>query len=233
MNLLTIRNESRKKSGVNAADYSNAQVLADANQAMYVLAGILANLQEDFYEEQNVKFNLVQNSSLYSLPTDFMAFKQLRLAYTTPSAPGDYRIATSYKPTDVHSVTIDEENIPTSNPIVDITNNYMRIKPKPTSAVTNGGLLFYIAMPSALVNTGDVPNIPLQYHDLLAIYSAKEQTFKFEKWQKHSRLQTEWNTKIGELTQVLADRDLNAPVRFKAPQEVGGYNDNRGNIREL
>lgn len=224
MNVLTIRTEARKKSGVNAADYSNAQVLSDANQAYYTLAGILANLEEDFFEEQNVKFNLALNSSLYSLPTDFIAIKQVRLAYSTPSVPGDYKIATSYDPTEVHDVSIDEENIPTSNPIFDITNNYVRIKPKPTSAVANGGIIFYIAMPSALANTGDTPILPIQYHELLAIYSAKEMTFKYEKWQKHTRLAGEWNTKIGELQQVLADRDRNKPLRFKAPQEIGGFN---------
>lgn len=224
MNLLTIRAQARKKSGVNVADYSNSLLDADANQAYYTLAGILANMDEDFFEEQNVKFDLQLNSSLYSLPTDFIAMKQVRLAYTTPTSPSDYKIATTYGPEDIHTVSIDEENIPTSNPIYDITNNYVRLKPKPTSQVTNGGLLYYIAMPSALTNTGDVPILPLQYHDLLAIYCAKEMTFKYEKWQKHTRLESDWNNKIGELQLVLAERDRNDPLRFKAPQEIGGFN---------
>ncbi len=227
--VITLRSEARKKSGVNANDYSNAQILADFNQAYYTLAGILANLEEDFFEEQRDKFSLIGNSGLYSLPTDCIAVKQIRLAYTTPTTDSDYKIATSYDPTEVHTVSIDEENVPTSNPIVDITNNYFRIKPTPTSSVTNGGKIWYIAMPSALTNTGDTPVLPSQYHDLLALYSAKEMTFKFEKWAKHTRLAAEWNGKIGELTQILADRDRNRPLRFKAPQELGSVN----NVREL
>lgn len=222
--VITLRNESRKKSGINSTNYSNAQVLADMNQAYFVLAPYLAYLQEDFFEEQRVLFNLIANSGLYSLPTDCMNFKQLRLAFSTPSSDNDYKIAQSYDPTDVHFIPLDETNVPTTNPIVDITNNYFRIKPKPTASVTNGGMLYYIAMPSALVNTGDTPVLPLQYHDLLAVYSAREQTFKYEKWQKHTRLDKQWSDKIAELEQLLADRDQNKIIRFKAPQELGGFN---------
>lgn len=221
-NVITLRALSRKKSGVNSTDYSDATVLADFNQAYYTLAGILALLGEDYFEEGRDKFDLVANSALYSLPSDFIALKQLRLAYSTPSSDGDYRVSTGRDVTDVHFVPTEEANIPITNPIHDITNSYIRIFPKPTTAVTGGGMLFYIAMPSALVNTGDVPVLPIQYHELLAVYSAKEQTFKYEKWSKHERLEREWNTKIAELQQTLADRDQNKPVRFKAPQELGG-----------
>lgn len=231
-NVITLRNLSRKKSGINSSDYSDATVLADFNQAYYTLAGILALLGEDYFEEGRVRFSLVQNSGLYSLPTDFIALKQLRLAYSTPSSDADYKVSTGRDVTDVHTVSIDEGNVPNTNPVHDITSNYIRIAPKPTTDVTNGGMIFYIAMPSALVNTGDVPIIPLQYHELLATYSAKEQTFKYEKWAKNERLEREWNNKIAELTQTLSDRDQNKPVRFKAPQELGGML-NRQIPREL
>lgn len=219
-NVLTLRNQARKKSGVNSTDYSNADVLTDLNQAYYTLAGYLANMGETYFEEQNDKFDLVQNSALYSLPTDCIAVRQVRLAYTAPTGPSDYRIATSYDPTAVHNVAVDEENIPTSNPIINITNNYVRIKPTPTSNVTAGGKIFYIAMPSALVNTGDTPVFPIQYQDLMSIYAAMEMTFKYEKWKKYKELSTIWNTKIGEMQQVLADRDSNKPVRFESPLEA-------------
>lgn len=215
MNVITLRNRARRKSGVSSSDYADSSLLEDFNQAYYTLAPIIANLDEDFYEEQNTKFDLALNSSLYSLPTDCIAVKQLRLAYSTPSSDSDYKVATPYGPEDVGIVSVDEENIPTNNPIYDITNNYIRLKPKPTAAVTNGGKLWYIAMPSALVNTGDSPVLPIQYHEIIANYGAAQMAFKYEKWNKYKVLDKAWNDKLAELSEVLADRDRNKPVRFK------------------
>lgn len=182
-------------------------------------------MDEGFFEEQNDKFDLAQNSSLYSLPADFLAMRQLRLAYSgSPSSPSDYKISTAYDPTDIHLVSADEENIPTANPIHNITATYIRIKPTPTQAVTNGGRIFYIAMPSALVNTGDIPNLPVQYQALLAEYGIIQMAFKYEKWNKHDRAEKKWNTAIGELMEVLADRDRNKSVRMKSPLEIGPPN---------
>lgn len=230
-NLLALRTSARKKSGVSATDYSNSDLYAEFNQAYYTLAGLLANLEEDFFEEQRVRFNLVGNSGLYSLPQDCIAVKQLRLAYSTPSTDADYRIATPYDQTDVHDISIDEVNTPITNPIYDIVGNYYRIFPKPATSVTDGGKLSYIAMPSALVNTGDTPVIPLQYHDLLSDYGAAQMEFKYEKWKKYDRHMLKWNEKIAELTQILADRDRNKPVRMKSPLEIPAQL--RNNRREL
>src|SRR5690348_14461043 len=190
LNVLALRNRARRDAGVSSSDYSNSELLEDFNQGYMELAVLLANLGEDYFEEQNVKFDLVANSGLYSLPTDILAFKQLRLAFSgTPLSPSAYTIADIYDPSDVHDISADEESTPTSNPIVDITGNYMRIKPKPTNAVSNGGRLAYIAMPSSLVNTGDVPVIPLAYQKKIATYGAMKMAFKFEKWNKHARLE--------------------------------------------
>ena len=222
LTLLKLRAQARGKAGVSVNDYSNSLLDDQINIAYVQLATLLANLGEDYFEEQNVKFDLVENSGLYSLPTDFMAFKQLRLAYSgTPLSPSAYVIATPYDPSDVHDISADEESVPVSNPIVDLTGNYYRIKPKPTQAVTNGGRLYYIAAPSALANTGDIPVIPIAYQDKLAVYAAKEMAFKYEKWNKYNRLQKEWDQTMLELQDRLSDRDLNRPLMFKTPFEAG------------
>lgn len=220
LNLLKLRAQARSKSGVNANDYPNALLDDQLNIGYVALATYLATLGEDYFEEQNVKFDLIANSGLYSLPVDCMALKGVRLAYSgTPLSPSAYVVATSYDPSNVHNTRL-EENVPTSNPIYDLTNNYFRLKPKPKTAVTNGGRLDYIAFPSALVNTGDTPVIPVRYQDKIAVYGAKEMAFKFEKWNKHLRLDAEWNGVLADLEEKLADRDLNAPLMFHAPQEA-------------
>lgn len=223
MNLLTIRAQARKKSGVSITDYTNAQLDEEINAGYYTLASVISQLQADYYEEQNVKFDLVQNSALYSLPCDLMAFKQVRLAYTTPTTNTDYRVARHYDPSGVHNVASDEENIPTSNPIYDITGDYIRIKPTPTAAIVGGGKMWYIARPSALVQTADTPIMPLQYHDFLGIYGAKEMAFKYQKWQKYDRLQKQWDAFIAPLMariEDLADRDMGNALAFKSPLEL-------------
>ena len=66
MNLLTIRAQARLKSGVSVSDYSNANLDSQIDVGYKQLATMLANLGEDHFEEQNVKFNLIANSSLLS-----------------------------------------------------------------------------------------------------------------------------------------------------------------------
>lgn len=232
LNVLALRNLARRLAGVSSSDYSNADLLSDFNDAYAELSVLLANLGEDYFEEQNVKFNLIARSSLYSLPADCIAVKRVSLAYSgTPVARSAYTIAQPYDSSDVHNVSFDEENVPISNPIRDITGTYIRYKPTPTQNVTNGGLMDYIAMPSALVNTGDTPVFPIAYQKKIAVYGAKQMAFKFEKWNKHARLDKEWATTMAELQDRLAQRDLNAPMRFKAPGEALPQNIQR--VREL
>lgn len=219
LNLLKLRALARDKSGVSVNDYSNAKLDDQLNIGYVQLATMLANLGEDYFEEQNTKFSLVANSGLYSLPTDFMAMKRVRLAYSgTPLSPSAYVFADPYDPSQVDSVA-QEENVAISNPIYDITGQYFRIKPKPSVAVTNGGRLDYIAMPSALAATADVPVIPIQYHEKISVWAGKEMAFKFEKWNKHARLDKEWAGVMTDLENKIAERDLNKPVTFRGPME--------------
>lgn len=222
LNVLALRNRARRDAGVSANDYPNSDLLEDFNQAYAELAVLLANLDEDYFEEENVKFDLVANSSLYSLPTDCIALKRVQLAYSgAPLSPSAYTLATSQDAAEAEDIQYDEESVPVSNPIYDLTNNYIRIKPKPSSNITNGGRLFYIAMPSALVNTGDVANVPIAYQKKIATYGAMKMAFRFEKWNKHARLQKDWDLTMAELQDRLAERDRNRPLRFRAPQEAG------------
>lgn len=223
MNLLTIRSQARLKSSVNVNNFSNANLDEQINQAYYILSWYLGALGEDYFEEQNVKFDLVGGSALISQPLDTMFVKGVRVAYSpsaTPPVANDYKPAESYDSSSVHDVGVDEENIPTSNPIYDITNNYIRLKPTPTSDVTDGGKLWYIARPSALTLTADAPVLPLYLHDKLSDYGAKIMAFKYNKFKKHDRLDKSWQDTIDELDNLLADRDLGANIRFRSPFEV-------------
>lgn len=232
MNLAALKTQARLDSGVNSTDYSDANLLAQFNIAYFQLSALLALLGEDYFEEQNARFDLKQNSALYSLPQDCIAVKQIRVSYSTPTGPSSYRIAEPYDPVDVGMVSADEENIPTSNPIYDITNNYFRLKPTPTAPVTDGGKIWYIAMPSALANSADTPVINYAYHEVISTYGAAKMAFKYEKWNKADRLMKKWNETIAELSQTLADRDSNKPVRFKSPFEAASMQP-RSNRREL
>ena len=214
-NLKTLRTQVRFKSGLKAGDFTNAEIDIQLNDAYYTLAGKIADLNEDFFEEQKAKFALALNSALYHLPTDLLKFKQLRLSYSTPSDESDYNIATAYDPAMVKNVSVDEEDISTSTPKVDITNNYMRIKPTPTTAIANGGEIYYIARPSALTLTADTPVIPTEFHDLLAIYAAKEGCFRFGKTTKWKILKAEWLEGIESVKEELSVRNIDNPKRMR------------------
>jgi hypothetical protein len=221
LNLAALRAQARDKADVSVTDFSNTKLDRELNIGYANLAVLLANLGEDYFEEQRARFDLVANSGLYSQPEDCIAFKRFRFAFSgTPVAVSAYTLATVYNPLQMRTV-IEEESVPITNPIVDITGTYFRLKPKPTVAVTNGGLLDYIAMPSALVNTGDIPVIPVAYHDKIATYAARAMAFKYEKWSKHAKLDNEWRSTEAELQARIAERAMNAETRFLSPLEAG------------
>jgi hypothetical protein len=216
MNLNQIRTQARFKSGItNTTTLTNAEIDALVKNAYDFICQKIAQINEDFFEEQKTKANLVQNTGMYALPSDMMKFKQLRIAYSAPSSEDDYFVATPYDPASVDSVSVDEIETATSNPIVDITNNYIRIYPKPTANVTNGLELYYIAKPSSLTNTGDIPVFPAEWHDLLSTYAARETCLKFEQLDKWKILKQDWEEGVVRMIEGLNTRNINSPQRFR------------------
>lgn len=223
MNLKTLIAQARFKAKMtNTSRVTDAQITVELNNAQDKIAARLVKINEDFFEEQKTTFALVANSGLYQLPTDLLKFKQLRLAYSTPSSDSDYYIASGYNPTDISIVSSQEVNASTANPIVDITNNYMRISPKPDTAVSAGGQIYYIARPTALANSADTSTIPGDYHDLMAIYAAARICESDETWDKADRLDNKFLQGIQYMENECASRELNYPLRFKNVAEVGG-----------
>ncbi|MHA1210838.1 MAG: phage adaptor protein [Candidatus Heimdallarchaeota archaeon] len=222
MNLKELREQTRFKSNItDTSTLTNAEIDQLVNDAQFKLVMRIIRISEDFFEEQKTTFNLAANSGLYQLPTDLIKFKQLRLAYSTPSDDSDYFIATGYNPSDIQYPQNEESGVGTSNPIIDITNNYMRIRPKPTTDVTKGGQIYYIARPSALANTGDISVIPEDYHDLMAIYAAGKACEKYEVWDRADRFEAQFFRGAETMAKELATRELNHSVRFKNPLEIG------------
>lgn len=221
MDLLTLRLQTRFKSNItDTTKLTNAEIDRHINDAQLKMAMRIVKDNEDFFEEQKTTFNLALNSGLYQLPTDLIKFKQLRLAYSTPSSDSDYYIASGYNPSNIQYPQNEESGVGTSNPIVDITNNYMRIRPKPTAAVTKGGQIYYIARPSGLVNSGDTSVIPEDYHDLMAVYAAAKACERYEIWDRADRYEAQFNREIEVMAQELATRELDYPLRFKDPLET-------------
>lgn len=226
--LAQLRTAARLKARVASADYSTANLNIAINDAYNILASIFAGQGESYTEAQRVKINLAQNSAFYDLPGDFLKLKQARVAYSTPSAPGDYKVAVGYDLNDVRDIGADEENISTATPIVDIVGTQIKLKPTPTAAVSEGLELAYIARPSALAASADVPVLPTEIHNLMAAYAAKEVCGAMSKFDKYNAFSTEWLMGIERIKKDLAERDLNEPVRFKTPFEAS-----RGSVSEL
>jgi len=221
MNLSTLRSQVRFKANISSTTtLSNDDIDTHINDAQNKMVQRMVETNEDFFEEQKSKFDLVASQDLYALPSDCLKFKQLRLAYATPSTEDDYKVAINYNPVNVEDVGFDEENVSSSNPVVDVTNNYMRVKPTPSSAVINGGELYYIARPSALAATASSPVIPVDFHDLLAVYAAARVCQKFENWDKADRLEREFEVGVEKMARAIADRELNFPLRFRNPLET-------------
>lgn len=222
MNLKELIAQARFKSKVsNTTRVTDAQITKELNIAQDKIAARLVKINEDFFEEQKTTFSLVANSGLYQLPTNLLKFKQLRLAYTAPTSDSDYAIAVGYNPTDINVVGPQEESVSMSNPIVDITSNYMRISPKPSASVSAGGQIYYIARPDAIALSADISTIPGDYHDLMAIYAAARICEADETWDKADRLDNKFLQGLQYMENECAGRELNYPLRFKDPKEAG------------
>ena len=218
----------RFKSNItNTATLSDDQITTELNQGYWEIFRSIVEVNEDYYEEQKTVFDLSANIDFMALPDDHIKFKQLRLAYTTPSDDGDYVIAKSYDPSEINRPA-NEETVPVNSPIVDVTNNFYRIKPTPDSGVVSGGQLYYIARPSALVNSADSPVIPSEYHDLMSVYAASRVSEKFENFKVSDRYYNQFLQKIEKMKEQLAVRELNREFRFKDPRE-----NNKSNRIEL
>lgn len=232
-NLLQLRARARLKASVASADFSNANLDDQINEAYYALASILAEIGETYTDGNRIRINLAQNSAYYNLPSDFIKLKQARIAYSAPTNPEDWKVAYSYDVSEVSDVERDEENISTSHPIIEITGTKIKVKPTPSSAVTNGLELFYISRPSALTLTGDTPSLlPTHFHDLISVYAAREMSIRFAKITKYNLLDKAWNEGVLRMKRELADRDANRPLRFKNPF-MGVTPGQRFNVTEL
>jgi len=221
LNVLNLRSQVRFKTDIsNTTTITNAEILTQLNEGYSKLSRAMVEVDQDYFEEQKSTMSLVALSSLYSLPTDCLKVKQVRLAYTTPDSEDDYSVATSYDPVQTGVISIDEINVPVSNPQVDITNNYLRIYPKPTVASSKGCEIYYIAKPSALVATGDVMIIPDDYHDLAATYAAGKVMERMENLAKADRFTNEFNFGLEKMKQELAGREMNKESRFKSYREI-------------
>ncbi len=224
MNNKEMITSTRFKSNItNTATLSDAEILTELNQGYYEIFRSIVEVNEDYYEEQKTVFDLSAGIDLMSLPTDHVKFKQLRLAYTTPSDDSDYVIASSYDISEIHRPA-SEESIPVSSPIVDVTNNYYRIKPTPETDVVNGGQIYYIARPSGLVLSGDTPVIPAEYHDLMPIYAAARVSEKFENFKVADRYWNQFINRIEKMKEQLAVREMTRVFRFKDPREINKSN---------
>ena len=225
LTLANLRTQTRFKTDItNATTLTNAQIDLQLNEGYSKLVRAIVESDGDYFEEQKAKFNLIANSSLYSLPSDCIKVKQVRLAFTSPTSESDYKIAQFYDPSETRLVSVDEASVPVSNPQVDITNNYCRIYPRPIVASTSGGEYYYIARPSALTATGDVMVIPADYHDLAATWASYKVMEKFENFSKADRLKIEFDNGLKNMQVELSGREMNKERRFKSFREVGRTN---------
>lgn len=212
------------KSGIsNTTTLPTATILTYINYGYQYLIDKVVEVNEDFLEEQKATANLAQNSAYYSLPTDCIKIKQVRIAYSTPTDDTDYNIARELDITAIEDPSY-EDDYKESAPFFDITGDHIRLYPIPDSAVTNGLYLYYIARPPDMgsANSGDtVTGIPAAHHELISTYGAKQVCERFELWDKHNRLAKEFAIGVKIMQDNLEIRNLDRRDRMKSLVEIG------------
>ncbi len=154
-------------SQIDAVDVSDVQLYRLLNDAISEQIKFVSGLRDDFLLKEGTAINLVADTSDYTLATDVLQIKKMKLSYDGSNFYVAYE-------KDLNEVTdLVNETEAQSAPkytFIDQTNSTelkIRIHPTPSSNVTNGLAYWYIARPAELSSSSEVPVTPPELHSAL------------------------------------------------------------------
>lgn len=153
---------------VNNGYFTVAQLDVWINNAQREVQKLLLNASEDYYTVCATASTVVDQAR-YQFPSDFL--KVMRLSYITQGS-GD---TASYRR--LYPITRNQRDLATFNPSGDPSNYYfnkdtLTLIPTPSRALTLH--IEYAYRVSDMSNDSDEPDVPEDYHEYLAILSARD-----------------------------------------------------------
>lgn len=148
-------------------DVTDAQLFVLLNNAISDQIKFVSGLQEDFLLKEGTAIDLVADTTDYTLGTDILQLKQVRLKL---DGTNEYVAARRDLGLDVElnsqTETIQQPKFTTITQ-TDSTEYIIRLFPTPTTNVTDGLKYWYILRPAALSSTASIPVTPPELHPVL------------------------------------------------------------------
>lgn len=148
--------------------FTEAQLNVFINQAQREVQKILLNAGQDYYTKCAVSATVI-NQARYSLPDDFL--KIMRLSFITSGSGANAKYQR------IHPITRNEQDVAiydtTGDPLYYFFyKNTFRLAPIPDRSVTLE--LQYAYRVTDMSDDANTPDVPEDYHELLAIFAARD-----------------------------------------------------------
>jgi len=156
---------------VNFGYFTQTQINVWLNNAQVEVQKLLLQAKTNYYVTP-VQTTLVVNQNDYVLPSDFMV--EHRLEIVTSGTPPNEAISV------VAPMTINQQDLvpnQTGTPqFYFLKKNRIRLSPSPDTALTMR--LYYSYLVANMVNLTDVPDVPTEYHEMIAVLATYDGLMK-------------------------------------------------------
>lgn len=195
---------------------TTTQVKRDLNTARDLVLNRLLTLGQNYFV-RIAKANLVADQSLYSLPTDFRKFVRLEIGYE--SATDRVKV----DQIDVNEIgDPNTETYSTSDPKYSIIGNMIELRPTPTTSVTNGLYMLYVENPTDMSGDDDTSGLPLDYDDLLTLYSTAKGKYTLGLPQEGNNMMSLFKQGLDEMENNIVERNIDSGGTIVNVDQYGG-----------
>ncbi len=211
------------KTTANDGTGDNTNLLAILNDYYLRQATIFINTNQDkFGVKAYTDLDVTANQETYSLPSDCVKIKRMEITYD----------GTNWKKVHFQDVgenqqfALDQTNIAnrfsTASPYAEIFGDNLYLRPIPTSSVTSGLMMWYIARPSLLSTISSVITTPLDYQGYLVYGVAAEIATRQGNDAFAASMFQKWEDGRAKIEATYAPRDLDQFIDFKPlPNNMG------------
>ncbi len=175
----------------------------------------LVQAGEDYYVV-GVETTTVQNQKIYVLPSDFLKLRRLELN-TGGTYPNEYNRRLEYITFNEQGLVSPNVSSPTNYTII---KNKLHLYPIPDNAYPLK--LWYEYRVVDMVNDNDVPDVPEEFHEYLAVLAAWDCFIKDDR--ANTNIQEKKAMYETLLKQMAQDRDESAPRHVVITQNDGYTN---------
>lgn len=210
MDLTTIRNSVRELTDETVStDPTFAMLNTFINYRYQDLVGRIMNVHQDFFGITDHTIDTVADQKEYSMPVDgnsrnkVKRIRRVEIAYDGTN----YDIAYPIDLNDQNSTESDTETTYTQNdPRYYIFGDKIGFNPIPDANGTNNIKIWYIPRPDDLALDGDIPIIPVEYHQLLVYGAAADLKKRDENFTAAQNYEIDYETGSQKMVMEAAER---------------------------